>query len=158
MRPKITLLAATFLILWSVGFSFAAGLVGKDADKELQKFQGEWIMVAGERDGKPVTDEHVKQSKIVYEGKRIEIFVPRHKGEAIVADLLKIDPTKNPKELQFIRRNGPSAGETQIGIYEFVGNDQYKFAFDPRGKTILKEFATKPGTGYIMNTWKRVKQ
>lgn len=158
MRSKITLLSATFLILWSVGLSYAAEAAGQDADKELQKLQGTWIMVTGEKDGKPAANEHVAQSKIVYKGKEIQIFVPNQTGEMIVADLVKIDPTKNPKEMHFIRRNGPSAGQTLIGVYEFMGDDQYKFAFDPSGKETLKEFATKPGTGHIMNTWKRVKE
>jgi uncharacterized protein (TIGR03067 family) len=157
MRPKISLLAATFLIIWSVGFSFAAEVAGQDADKELQKLQGAWVMVSGEKDGKPAADEHVAQSKLSYKGKEIQIFVPNQTGEMIVADLVEIDPAKNPKEIHFIRRNGPSAGKTLIAIYEFTGDDNYKFAFDPSGKETLKEFATKPGTGHILNTWKRVK-
>jgi uncharacterized protein (TIGR03067 family) len=158
MRSKITLFTAICLILGCAGFSLAGEAAGQDADKELQKLQGAWVMVSGEKDGKPISDEHVAQSKILYKGKEIQIFVPKQTGEMIVADLVKIDPTKNPKEFHFIRRNGPSAGQTLIGIYEFAGDDQYKFAFDPSGKETLKEFATKPGTGHIMNTWKRVKQ
>jgi len=45
-----------------------------------------------------------------------------------------------------------------IAIYEFEGDDQYKFAFDPTGAVTLKEFTTKEGTGHVRNTWKRVKQ
>jgi uncharacterized protein (TIGR03067 family) len=157
MRPKTMLLAAALLMLCSVEFSFAAEVAGHDAEKVLHKLQGTWVMASGERDGKPATDERVKQSKLVYKDNRVEIFVPRRTEGPIMADLVKIDTTKNPHEMHFIRRTGPSAGETLIGIYEFMGDDQYRFAFDPSGKTILKEFATQPGTGYIMNTWKRVK-
>lgn len=57
MRPKITLFAVTFLILWSVGLSFALEVVGQDAGKELQKFQGEWVMVSGEVNGKATSDD-----------------------------------------------------------------------------------------------------
>jgi hypothetical protein len=59
--------------------------------------------------------------------------------------------------MHFIRKNGPNAGKTLIGIYEFEGDDQYKFAFDPAGATTLKDFVTKDGTGHVRNTWKRVK-
>jgi len=135
----------------------AAEIGGEEANKELQKSQGTWAMISGELDGKKAADEHAKQSKIVYEGNKIQIVVPNRTGETITADIVKIDPTKNPKGMHFIRRNGPNAGKTLIGIYEFEKDDQYKFAFDPTGAVSLKEFVTKEGTGHVRNTWKRVK-
>ncbi len=157
MRWKITLIAAGFLVIWSVGSPFAAGVGGAEAEKELQKLQGTWVMVSGELGGKKAADEHVRQSKIVYEGNKLQIMVPNQTGETIIAEVVKIDPTKNPKEMHFIRKNGPNAGKILIGIYEFEGDDQYKFAFDPTGAMTLKDFSTKEGTGHVRNTWKRVK-
>ncbi len=157
MRWKITLIAAALLLLGSIGSSFAAEVGGEDAKKELKKFQGTWVMVSGELGGKKAADEHVSRSKIVYEGDKLQIMVPNQTAETIVAEIVKIDPTKNPKEMHFIRKNGPNAGKTLIGIYEFEGDDQYKFAFDPAGATTLKDFVTKDGTGHVRNTWKRVK-
>ena len=125
--------------------------------KKLQKLQGTWVMVSGELGGKKAADEHVRQSKIVYEGNKLQIMVPNQTGETIIAEVVKIDPTKNPKEMHFIRKNGPNAGKILIGIYEFEGDDQYKFAFDPTGAMTLKDFSTKEGTGHVRNTWKRVK-
>jgi uncharacterized protein (TIGR03067 family) len=156
MRWKIISIAAA-LLLGSIGPSFTAGVGGEDAQKELRKLQGTWVMVTGELSGKKAADEHVSQSKIIYEGNKLQLVVPNQTTETIVAEVVKIDPTKNPKEMHFIRKNGPNAGKTLIGIYEFEGDDQYKFAFDPAGATALKEFATKDGTGHIRNTWKRVK-
>jgi|SRR5208283_2086499 len=157
MRWKTTLIAAAFLLPWSIGSSFAADIGGEDAKKELQKLQGTWVMVSGELGGKKAADEHMSRSKIVYEGDKLQIMVPNQTAETIVAEIVRIDPTKKPKEMHFIRKNGPNAGKTLIGIYEFEGDDQYKFAFDPTGAMTLKEFATKEGTGHVRNTWKRVK-
>jgi len=157
MRRTITSIAGVLVLLSAAGLAFAAGVGGADADKELQKFQGTWIMVSGERDGSKVPDEAVSQSKITYDGNKISLITPHQSSETIVADMVKIDPTKNPKEMHFIRRGGPSAGKALVGIYEFEGDDQYKFAFDPSGATILKEFVTKAGTGHMRHTWKRVK-
>ena len=157
MRWKITLIAASFLLLWSVVPLLSAEVGGDDAKKELQKLQGTWVMVSGEMDGKKAADEHVSKSKIIYEGNKIQLVVPNQTPETIVAEIVKIDPTKNPKEIHFIRKNGPNAGKTLIGIYEFEGDGQYKFAFDPAGAVTLKEFVTKEGTGHVRNTWKRVK-
>lgn len=156
MRWKIISIAAA-LLLGSIGPSFTAGVGGEDAQKELQKLQGTWVMVSGELSGKKAADDHVSRSKIVYEGNKLQVMVPNQTGETIVAEIVKIEPTKNPKEMHFIRKNGPNAGKTLIGIYEFEGDDQYKFALDPAGATILKDFVTKDGSGHVRNTWKRVK-
>jgi len=157
MRYTTTLMAVGVSLLWSVGSTFAAGVGGADAQRELQKFQGTWVMVSGELDGKKVADEHVSRGKITYQGDKLQIMVPNQHGEMIAAEIVKIDPTKKTKEMHFVRKNGPNAGKTMIGIYEFEGDDQYKFAFDPSGAMTLKEFTTKEGTGHIRNTWKRVK-
>jgi len=157
MRYKSSLAAVAVLLLWSFGSSFAAGVEGADAQKELQKFQGTWVMVSTEMEGKKIADENVGRGKITFQGDKMQVLVPHHHAEMIAVDIVKIDPTKNPKEMHFIRKNGPNAGKTMIGIYEFAGDDQYKFAFDPSGAVTLKEFATKEGTGHIRNTWKRVK-
>ena len=157
MRYKTTLMAVAVLLLWSVWSSFAAGVEGADAQQELQKFQGTWVMVSAEMDGKKIADENVGRSKITFQGDKMQVLVPHQHAEMIVVDIVKIDPSKNPKEMHFVRKNGPNAGKTMIGIYEFEGDDQYRFAFDPTGATTLKEFTTKEGTGHIHNTWKRVK-
>jgi uncharacterized protein (TIGR03067 family) len=157
MRGKTTSIASALFFLWFIGAPLAAGVGGADALKELQKFQGTWVMVSGERDGKLAADEHVTRSKIIIEGDKGLLVAPNQTAETIIFEIVKLDPTKNVKEMHFIRRSGPSTGKTIVGIYEFEGDDQYKLAFDPTGTLILKEFATKEGTGHVRNTWKRVK-
>jgi uncharacterized protein (TIGR03067 family) len=157
MRRNGVLIAVALLLLWSVGSSFAADVGGEDAKKELKKFEGTWAMVSGERDGTKIADEHVSGSKITFEGDHGKLVAPNQSAEAIVFDIVKIDPTKNPKQFHFIRKNGPLAGKTVMGIYEFQGDDQYSFAFDPTGAVIPTEFVTKAGTGHFRHTWKRVK-
>jgi uncharacterized protein (TIGR03067 family) len=157
MRWKTISTAVVLFVLLSFAFLFAAGVGGPEAEKELQKLQGTWVMVSGELGGKKATDEHVSRSKVTYNGNKGVIVVANQHPDTIEFDVVKIDPTKNPKEMHVIRKNGPNAGKTLIAIYEFEGNDQYKFAFDPSGAATLKEFATKEGTGHVRNTWKRAK-
>jgi uncharacterized protein (TIGR03067 family) len=142
------------LSVWTAAVLCAAG---PESDKELQKLQGAWVMVSGEVDGSKVADEHAAKSKITYEDGKGLLVVPNQHGEPIVFEIVKIDAAKSPKEMHFVRKNGPSAGKTIIAIYEFQGDDQYKFAFDPAGVITLQEFATKQGTGHIHNIWKREK-
>ena len=157
MRWKIISIAAALFLLGSIGSPFAAGVGGEDAQKELQKLQGTWVMVSGELGGKKTADEDVGRSKVIYEGNTIQVVDPKQTTETIVAEIVKIDTTKTPKEMHVTRKNGPNAGKILIAIYEFEGDDQYKFAMDPTGAMTLKEFVTKEGTGHVRNTWKRVK-
>lgn len=148
----VGLLALTLTVSAFVFPAFAA-----DAAPQLDKFQGTWVLVSGERDGKKISDDHVNNSKITYKGNQGELTTPHQHNETIFFEIVKIDPDKSPKEFHLVRKSGPSAGKTIVGIYEFDGNDQFKFAFDPSATTTPKDFVSKEGSGFISHTWKRVK-
>jgi uncharacterized protein (TIGR03067 family) len=158
MRSKIFVTVTMMSLVWSIWTVAAAWAQGQSVDAELQKFQGTWVMISAEMDGKKVHDTHVKQSKITFVGEKVEIITPHQHKEKIVATVAKLDLTKNPKEMHWVRTVGPNAGTTTIAIYEFEGPDQYKISFDPAGKDVPKKFGTKEGSGHIWHTWKRVKQ
>ena len=157
MLTNTRLLTVGLLALALIMSAFLCVTFAADFGPQLDKFQGAWVMVAGERDGKKISDDHLNQSKIVYKGNQGELFAPHQHNETIFFEIIKFDPTKSPKEVQLVRKNGPSAGKTIVAIYEFDGNDQFKFAFDPAANTTPKEFATKEGSGFICQTWKRSK-
>ncbi len=98
MRYNTSLIAVAVLLLWSIGSAFAAGVQGADAQKELQKFQGTWVMVSGEKDGKKAADEHVNRSKLIIENDKALVVVPDQTKETILLEIVKLDPSKNPKE------------------------------------------------------------
>jgi uncharacterized protein (TIGR03067 family) len=158
MRSKIFVIVTVMSLVWSVGTIAAAPAPGQGAAAELQKFQGTWVMISAEMDGKKVADAQVKQSKITFVGDKVELITPHQHKDKIVASIAKLDLTKNPKEMHWVRTAGPNAGTTVIAIYEFEGPDQYKICFDPAGLIVPKKFGTKTGSGHIWHTWKRVKQ
>ena len=157
MRTNTKLIAFGLLVFCSFVSPFISEVVADNGAKELDKFQGTWILISGEMSGKKIADDHVKQNKITYKGNKGELTSPHQSKETIVFDIVKLDPTKSPKEVSLIRKTGPSAGKTITAIYEFDGNDQFKFAFDPAGLTIPKDFNTKEGSGHVSHAWKRVK-
>lgn len=158
MRLDALIITAVFMLFCATGSSYAADFQGEGAKKDLEKLQGTWVMVAGEWDGKKVKDEDAAKSKIIYEGEKITVVTPHQHNEPIIAELVKIDTTKSPKQMHFVRKNGPTAGKTIVAIYGFDGDDAYTFVFDPTGATMPKELAAKEKTGHIKHTWKRVKQ
>jgi len=152
------IMAAVFSLICTAHGLFAAEPAQGGIDKaELQKFQGSWVMVAAEMDGKKVHDKHVKQSRISFDGTKVELTTPHQHKEKILATIVKLDATKKPAEIQWVRSAGPNAGKTMHAIYEFEGADQYKVSFDPAIKETPKKFGTKAGSGHIWHTWKRVK-
>ena len=156
MRTRIVLVALCLTLAWSLSLIAGARAQTKSVDTELQKFQGTWVMIAAEMDGKAVHDAHVNQSKITFAGDKVELFTPHQHTEVIVATVVKLETGKNPKEMHWIRANGPKAGATVVSIYEFEGADQYKISFDPAGVTVPKKFSTEVGSGHIWHAWKRL--
>jgi uncharacterized protein (TIGR03067 family) len=130
---------------------------GKNDEKEMKKLAGTWTMVSGEVDGKPVEDEHVKASRITLAPEKVTLVTPHQSKEPITAKLTRVDPSKKPAEMDWVRDRGPGAGKTMMAIYEWVDDDTYRICFDPSGKGRPKEFKTAGGTGYILHVWKRVK-
>jgi uncharacterized protein (TIGR03067 family) len=156
MRMNGMTLAAVAVL--SLAACAAGSKVAKGAalDPELQRFQGTWLLVAAEMDGKPVADEHIQQSRLTYVGDQVELLVPHQHREVIVATILALDPSKSPAQLKWVRSKGPFAGVPTVAIYQFEGPDQVKVCLDPSGKTLPARFGTDAGSGHVWQTWKRV--
>jgi uncharacterized protein (TIGR03067 family) len=150
--------ALALLSLNVAGLSQAAEFQGDAAKKDLEKLQGSWVLVTGVWDGKKVTDEHTAVSKKTYEGDKITVVTPHQHHEPIKVEIVKMDATKNPKQMHFVRRNGPGAGVTLIAIYEFDGDDVCHMVFDPTGAKTPTELTANEKSGHIKHTWKRLKQ
>ncbi len=124
--------------------------------QELKKLQGTWVLVAAEREGEKIPDEQVKKGRITWKGAVVIVDTPHQSAEKIKATTM-LDPTTNPKKMDWVRSQGPGSGQTHHAIYEFLSADEYRVCFAPPGKDRPKEFRTRPGTGEMMHTWKRVK-
>jgi uncharacterized protein (TIGR03067 family) len=148
-------LGAALVLLGSAG----SVLVQKStaADTERQKLQGAWALVSGEIDGKAVPEADVRRSQLTFEGNKITADLPQQVSTTMQETLTKLDVTKTPREMHWVRTTGPSAGKPIVGIYEFQGDDQFKVCFDPSGKSTPKALTAPAGTGFVCNTWKRAK-
>ncbi len=155
LNTKWAVLLITVVTL-SLG-AFVQTASAKDMDKEVQKLQGTWVMSAGERDGEKLSNENVKNSKIIYDGKTLTLVTPHQSKEPIIADIKDIDVTEKGNVMHFVRRTGPNEGKEMTGAYRFNGADEYVFVYDPTGKTTPTEFTTKKGSGHVAHTWKKVK-
>jgi uncharacterized protein (TIGR03067 family) len=142
MQP-LALIAVVFL---------AGADAGKDdaAKKEIDKFQGTWVVVSAEREGQPLDD--IKDDKVTFSGDKMTIKTKMRDQEGT----FKLDPTKKPKAIDIKPSEGSEKGQTIQGIYSLEG-DRLKFCFARDGKERPSEFATKAGSGLMMVELKRAK-
>ncbi len=125
---------------------------------DLDKLRGTWLTVSLQSDGKVVVDEKAPPkegpvTKLAYDGTKWMVIV----GDKTVATgTIKIDATKTPKEIDVMDKSGERNAQTRLGIYE-VDGDTYRYCLASPGQPRPTEFASKPGSGYVLAVSKREK-
>ena len=152
-------LAVAFVVLAVLSVSSIARAQPEDKGMkaELEKFQGTWVLASAKLDGKKVAVDHVKQSKITFDGDKVEVYSPHQHKEVIIATITKLEVATQPNQMQWIRTSGPNAGVTMTGLYKFKNPSQYTICFHPAGTSVPTKIGSAAGSGYLVQTWKRVK-
>lgn len=141
------------LMVLAAGLLLAADAPKDDgAKKELKAFTGTWQAVSVERDGKEAPKEEVAKMKLIVKGNRYTF----HSGGQTISGTHRLDPAKDPKQIDAMRSKGPDAGETLKGIYTLEG-DTFKVCFAAAGKDRPTEFSTTSGGGHRLLVMKRSK-
>jgi len=149
---------AQFLIIAAIGVSLAADNPQDPASKkDLDGLQGSWKLVSAMRDGKALPKDKVKKTTIVIKDDTFkdDTFVFPDSAEYATSKegTIKLDATTKPKQMD----TTSTEKEVMLGIYELDG-DRYKVCFAPTGKPRPSEFASKPGSGNLLQVWKRKKK
>jgi uncharacterized protein (TIGR03067 family) len=116
---------------------------------ELKKFEGTWQGVSSVIDGKPTPKEQITKAYSLQDAEGNFKLVAN--GQIVNrGKMIDVDPTQTP---------AVSTGEDEEGkyhgIYRFVG-DTVETCDGHRDKPRPTEFASKPGSGYSHEVWKRV--
>ena len=122
-------------------------------EKDLAKLQGEWAMVSGSADGQPLPEARVRQMKRVCKGNDLTVTGA---GGIFLKAKITIDPSKNPKTIDYDVTDGVAAGKKTLGIYEIDG-ETFKACFGKPGGERPADFTSKAGEGRTMSVWKRQK-
>jgi uncharacterized protein (TIGR03067 family) len=128
--------------------SRAADDASGDTKKDMDKFQGEWMVASSERNGEKVPEDEVKSLRRTVKG---DEFTVTRDGETLIKGKFKLDATKKPKTIDIALEMG---GDPVLGIYE-IDVDSYKVCYTQPGQERPKEFSSKEAT---LATWKRVKK
>ncbi len=123
-----------------------------DSATDLKNMEGTWVLVSGEEEGKSISEQTLKGSKLEIKGDKHNVKV----GNDTFVGTHKIDASKKPKTINASDTEGKFKGKTSLGIYELKA-DEFKVCFAPPDKERPKEFTTKSGTGSMVHVWKRMK-
>ena len=144
---------AQFLIIAATGVSLAADNPQDLASKkDLDGLQGSWKLASAMRDGEVLPKDKVKKTTIVIKDDTF-LFPDSAEYATSKEGTIKLDATTKPKQMDATS----TEKEVMLGIYELDG-DRYKVCFAPTGKPRPSEFASKPGSGNLLQVWKRKKK
>jgi uncharacterized protein (TIGR03067 family) len=145
---------------WYLAAGLAAVLaVGADAPKdeairkELESFQGTWTVESMELDGKPLPDDQRQKIKLVIQGEDFRFYNAEGTSEP---GLYKIDPSKDPKELNIVITEGSDKGKIYLVIYKFEAGKMIQ-CMQLDNKARPNTFSGKAGSGCAYEVWTRHK-
>jgi uncharacterized protein (TIGR03067 family) len=124
------------------------------AKKDLEKFQGNWQLISMERDGKKTPQEDAKKITLTIQGNK---FVLRKDAVIISEGTMTLVSTKKPKAIDETITTGPNKGKVFSAIYEIDG-EHHKICFAAPGKERPTAFSSLPGSGQLLQVWKREKK
>jgi uncharacterized protein (TIGR03067 family) len=146
-------------VIGSLCLLLASGLFGSaDTDdatkKEQARFEGTWSFALVEVDGAKMPVPSFENNKLIISKNGTYVVA---QGKTITRGVMKLDPSKTPKEYDVTITDGPAKGKTFSAIYELDG-DTYKWCGSFLGKERPTTLETKPGSGLIFQILKREKQ
>ena len=123
-----------------------------NARKDLEKMQGQWIMQGLEINGKDVPLDKLGDTLLTIKG---DVYRTTIKDKDLLGFRIKLDPSKEPKTIDMIKKEPDGTEKVYKGIYAFE-NGVFKMC---RGieasQNRPNQFATWPDTGYFVVTWKK---
>ena len=148
MRTLWTL--GVIALLSSLGTNLAAQSASATSS-DSASLQGTWSMVAGAADGYQLPPEYVKTMRRIFTGNEVTVTMG---GQLFLKATIELNPTASPKTIDYHMTGGPTAGSTQLGIYQISG-DTVRFCFGAPNAARPTDFASTLGDRRTLSTWVR---
>jgi uncharacterized protein (TIGR03067 family) len=107
------------ILILTVGLLLAAEHPRQAVQAELERLQGEWLLVYAEVDGQAVPQESYRGERSIIEGDRLTVV---QGGKVLLRATMTFDPTTSPKTFVETIAAGPARGKNFHGIYELEGD------------------------------------
>lgn len=141
-------------LLWLLGGLGLIPAYAHSAEEPQAKLQGTWTATKAERDGKGAGD--VVGNQLTFAGNRFQI---RSKdGKPLFAGTFRADPSAKPAAIDFDHTDAALKGKAWKGIYVLDGET---LTICDNASNLEKgrpgAFEAKPGSGYVLITFRRAK-
>jgi uncharacterized protein (TIGR03067 family) len=152
----------TFSVVALGGLALAGS--GGEADKKaiegaVKKLQGTWAIQSVETDGKAVPlNDPVKQFGMIFKGDRCMTALPGLEAKEFSWSI--VGARRGVFDIDFVELSGPNKGPRVLAILVFSDEDTIRLCNNTDGKPDKArptQFETKPGSGYALWTFTRVK-
>jgi uncharacterized protein (TIGR03067 family) len=115
--------------------------------EDIDLLQGTWNVSTLEVDGQKMPADMLSAAQIAIKGNRF-----RSTGMGTLYEgTIELDTLKRPRHLTMHFEAGPEKGNKNLGIYE-VKNETLRICLATRGDERPARFATKPNTGFALET------
>src|SRR5207302_11277916 len=116
------------------------------------KMQGTWTMQALEINGKDTPLDKLQDTILIV---KADEYRTKVKDKELFGFRIKLDPSKDPKTIDMIKKESDGTETVYKGIYTFE-NDVFKMCRCLNADQARpNQFATWPDTGYFVVTWKK---
>jgi len=117
---------------------------------ELDLLQGAWAVAELEMEGQTISGGMLANARVEITGNR---FSSVGMG-AVYEGTLTLDDSASPHHLNMQFDAGPEKGNTNLGIYELIG-DTWKICLSTKGEVRPAAFAAPAGSGFVFETLRR---
>ena len=140
-------------ILLAIGAAVGAD-EAKDiaAKRDVAFLEGQWVMIAGQRDGQVLPRFLLRGATRTAVGNESTVIIG---GRLYMRSSYTLDPTKNPKQIDYDVSAGQLAGQKQQGIYEITGNT-VRFCFAAPGSPRPTDFSAPAGSGRSYSAFQKI--
>jgi uncharacterized protein (TIGR03067 family) len=136
----------------------AGGQPARGQARDQKQLQGRWRLTAvADSEGLAQREGFVKYTLVIKGNQMAREFKGRkaEKGQPF-----KLDPAKNPRQIDFKTRTGHKEWQDRVGIYALDG-DKLRICFStvvPVKESLRPtDFTIKPGSGRVLLVFERVK-
>ena len=126
-----------------------------DAQRDYERLSGTWQLTGGVVNGKPVPASVARSTILITDHNTFRF--PKASGVGThPSGTFRVNPTTNPKQVDSIAEGGPHAGQLTRGIYEILDTTHKRACWGPPGGPRPTGFTSPPGSGRILQFWKKI--
>jgi uncharacterized protein (TIGR03067 family) len=162
---KNPMIRAILLFVVSVALLIAAGCSSSGssgsttqsaaAQRDYERLSGTWQLTRGVVNGKPLPASVARNTILITDHNTFRF--PKASGVGThPAGTFTVNPATIPKQVDSIAEGGPHAGQLRRGIYEILDANHKRACWGPPGGLRPTGFTSPPGSGRILQYWKKV--